>query len=132
MLKLSSNTMSTCCKELAHLKSNDAGKDWRQKKRQQRMRWLDSITNSMDMNLSKVQEVVEDRGAWCATVHGVDRSQTWYHTKSTAITKIYGKWQIERIFKLYHKQSYHMIITSLPAISLSTYNLSTYSHKKIY
>ena len=40
------------------------------------MRWLDSIINSMDMNLSKLQEVVEDRGAWIATVHGVTKSQT--------------------------------------------------------
>ena len=43
---------------------------------QQRMRWLDSIINSMDMNLSKLQEVVEDRGAWIATVHRVTKSQT--------------------------------------------------------
>ena len=41
---------------------------------QQRMRWLDSITNSMNMNLSKLQEIVEERGAWC--VHGVANSQT--------------------------------------------------------
>jgi len=42
----------------------------------QRMRWLDSITDSMDMNLSKLQEIVADRGAWHATVHGVTNSQT--------------------------------------------------------
>ena len=41
-----------------------------------RMKWLDSITNSVDMTLSKLREIVEDRGAWCASVHGVTKSQT--------------------------------------------------------
>ena len=54
-------------------KDPDAGKDWREK---QRMRWLDSIADSMDMNLSKHLEKVEDRGAWCAGVHDIEKSWT--------------------------------------------------------
>ena len=49
----------------------------KRRRRQQRMRWLEGLTDSMDMSLSKLREIVEDEGALSVTVHGVTKSQTW-------------------------------------------------------
>ena len=60
----------------------------KRRREQQKMRWLDITTDLMDMNLSKLQEIVEDREAWSATVHGVTKSQTWLSDWTELIMKL--------------------------------------------
>ena len=60
----------------------------RRRRGQQRMRWLDGSTDSTDMNLSKLQETVEERGIWCAAVHGVANSWTRLSDQTTTIALI--------------------------------------------
>ena len=90
----------------------------RRRKEHQRMRWLDSISDAMDMNLSKLQEMVRDREAWHAVVHGVEKSWTrlddWITTIKhpyEAILNIYIKkirvmWRLNGYLKLFRISYY--------------------------
>ena len=68
-------------------KDPDAGKDWGQKEKgaTEDNRRLDGIIDTIDMNLSQLQETVKDREAWCAAVHGVAKSQTWLRDETTTV-----------------------------------------------
>ena len=87
---------------------------------QQTMRWLDSITYSMDMNLSKLQEMEKDREAWHVAVHRVTKSQTWLSNWTTTRNLLNEKLvlYVKRFlkFRLYDSMTAHVIYSNSPTM----------------
>ena len=103
-----SNTLATWCEKLAHLKRPWSWERLRAGEGRQRMRWLEGITDSMDMGLGGPQESVMDRKAWCAAIHYVTKNWTWlsdwaeliHWVACTVCGAVYSEVEAEQLCKL--------------------------------